>query len=118
MGKLRKNHYWIILIIIGFWIQLNQTLILIDTLNNIDIQFIASVAGILLSVLVISLGSYLLFEWTDKKNFVMLSGMLFLISIIMALIAVFFHSSFGIIYLLIQIDIMIIGWYQAIKRKK
>ena len=87
-------------------------------MNMIDIHLIASVVGILISVLIISLGSYLLFEWTDKKNFVMLCGMLFIVSIIMAVFAIFFQTSFLISYLLIQIDIMIIGWYQAIKRKK
>jgi len=117
LKKLPKNQYWIFLVIIGFWMHIIQTSSIINHIDVINFKLISSVILMLISIVMISTAISLIFEWKEKMDFLKLNITLIITTIFIIILAIVFHPGFGVIYLILQMDIIMITWYR-LKRKK
>ena len=117
MDKFTKNQHWIFLIIIGFWMQMSQTIFIIENIHSIDMQFLSPIILIITSICMVSIGMYSIFEGEKAKTIIILSLMLFLAPIIATMISLIFTLDVGGNFLFIQMAMFIGFWYLTEKKK-
>ena len=117
MDKFTRNQHWIFLIIIGFWMQMSQTIFIIEHMNFTDTRFISPILLIIASICMVSMGMQSIFEGEKIKTTIILSLMLFLVPIMATLISLRFTLDIGGNFLFIQMAMFIVFWYLAEKKK-